>query len=115
MSIAHELFAHECFAYTGEGREHSERCKHATARLADLEARLALLDEAVAASTELAEASRIVLATMAINTPEDGAEVSGLLGIENDASLYESFMRLSEARASVLARIDALEKSNESR
>ena len=27
--LAHRLFAHECFAHTGEGREHSERYDNA--------------------------------------------------------------------------------------
>lgn len=37
QSIAHELFAHECFAFTGEGpKPHSERCQKAAQRLEQL-------------------------------------------------------------------------------
>lgn len=31
--LAHGLFAHECFAYTGEGRDHSDRCKAAARKI----------------------------------------------------------------------------------
>jgi hypothetical protein len=33
QALAHELFAHECFAFTGEGRSHSYRCQQAAERL----------------------------------------------------------------------------------
>jgi hypothetical protein len=31
--LAHEICADECFAYTGEGREHSAQCQHTQRRL----------------------------------------------------------------------------------
>lgn len=33
QAIAHELFANQCFAFTGEGRSHSPQCQHAAQRL----------------------------------------------------------------------------------
>jgi len=44
--LAHELFAHECFAFTGEGQPHSMNCRRAQTLIADAIERQQELDDA---------------------------------------------------------------------